>query len=137
MLHDGPHLRRAESASGGVIIHSFKLLHQERTTFNPSVECFHGRLAGRLRTIEQSQVGLGIRTDFKHGYGILDRHTNIQTNPYIYKFYTRKIVIFADIARHIGTFADTAGQSRTLRSRDVVSLQCQIITINYQFSIIN
>ena len=64
--HNRLHLRPEKHMPARVVAEGTKLLHQQRTSIDPSVKRFQRTLLSGMGIIEQSQFGLVVGTDFEH-----------------------------------------------------------------------
>ena len=67
MPHDGFHLGDEECVPTGVVMELFQFVDQLWTTFDPSVQGLDRRFRIAAWLVEQSQFGLAVRTENKHG----------------------------------------------------------------------
>ena len=67
MLHNSFHLGDEERVPTGVVMELFQFVDQLRTTLDPSVQGLYRRVGIAAWLVEQSQFGLAVRTENKHG----------------------------------------------------------------------
>ena len=68
MTDNGLHLGTEEGVATRVVVQRLQLGQQLRTALYPTVKGLHGTLGSAVRMVEQSQFGLAVRTDLKHGF---------------------------------------------------------------------